>query len=80
MYRCAMRQKLCGGKGAGSSSAAPDTASDAAAEAAADKDFGATRRRPGPLLPTPAGSAPPEALVAAQTWLEKAENAAVSRS
>ena len=78
MYRCAMRQTLCGGKGAGSSSAAPDTASDTAG--VADEDFGATRRRPGPLLPTPAGSAPPEALVAAQTWLEKAENAAVSRS
>ena len=74
-----MRQTLCGVKG-GSASAAPDTASDAAAEAAADEDFGATRRRPGPLLPTPAGSAPPEALVAAQTWLEKAEDAAVSRS
>ena len=69
-----MRQKLRGGKGAGSSSAAPDTASDAAG--VADEDFGATRRRPGPLLPTAA----PAALVAAQTWLEKAENAAVSRS
>eukprot|EP00964_Phaeocystis_antarctica_P151827 scaffold119500_cov33-Phaeocystis_antarctica.AAC.1 len=76
MYRCAMRQKLCGDKGAGSSSAAPDTASDAAA----DEDFGATRRRPGPLLPTPAGSAPPAALIAAQTWLVKAEDAAVSGS
>ena len=70
-----MRQKLSGYKG-GPSSAAPDTASDAAAH----EGFGATRRRPGPLLPTPAGSAPPAALVAAQTWLEKAEDAAVARS
>ena len=66
-----MRQTLCGVKG-GSASAAPDTASDAAD----DEDFGATRRRPGPLLPTAA----PAALVAAQTWLEKAEDAAVSGS
>ena len=48
-----------------------------------DEDFGA-RRRSGPLLPTPAGSAPSAAVIAAQTWLAKAEDAvvdaAVSRS
>ena len=66
-----MRQTLCGGKGGPSSAA-----TEAEAAGADDEDFGATRRRPGPLLPTAA----PAALVAAQTWLEKAEDAAVSRS
>ena len=71
--RCAMRLKLSGSKGGFSA---------AALEAAAEESFG-SRRRPGPLLPTPAAngpSAPPAAIVAAQTWLQKAEDAAVSRS
>ena len=71
-----MRQKLSGGNGVKRDS------STAALEAAAEENFG-WRRRPGPLLPTPAAngpSAPPAAIVAAQTWLQKAEDAAVSRS
>ena len=67
--RCAMRQKLCGGKGV----------SSAPMKAVTDDEFG-SRLRPRPLVPTPEGSAPPAAIVAAQAWLEKAENAVVSGS
>ncbi len=66
--RCNMREKLCGSK---SGSLAPAQA------VLADEEFG-SRRRLGPLLPTPC--APPAAIVAAQAWLENAENAAVSCS
>jgi hypothetical protein len=68
--RCAMRQKLCGRNSRGSL---------APTQAATDEEFG-SRRRQGPLMPTPKGSAPPAAIVTAQAWLEKAENAAVSCS
>ena len=45
----------------------------------AEENFG-LRRRAGPLLPTPAANAPPAAIIAAQKWLEHAEETAVSRS
>ena len=67
--RCAMRQKLCGRR---------DRAL-APTQAVADAEFG-SRRRPGPLMPSPTGGAPPAAIVTAQLWLEKAENDAVSGS
>ena len=67
--RCAMRQKLCGRK---DHALAPTQAVD-------DEEFG-SRRRPGPLMPSPTGGAPPAAIVTAQLWLEKAENDAVSGS
>ena len=67
--RFAMRQKLC----------SKTVGSLAPTQAVADEEFG-SRRRPGPLMPTPKGSAPPAAIVTAQAWLEKAENAAVSCS
>ena len=67
--RFAMRQKLCSRK----------VGSLAPTQAVADEEFG-SRRRPGPLMPTPKGSEPPAAIVTAQAWLEKAENAAVSCS
>ena len=62
--RGAIREKLsCGSKGG---SLAPT-------KAVADVEYG-QRRRPGPLLPSPVGSGPPEAIISAQKWLEKAEN------
>ena len=67
--RCAMRQKLCGRR---DRALAPTQAVD-------DEEFG-SRRRPGPLMPSPTGGAPPAAIVTAQLWLEKAENDAVSGS
>ena len=66
--RRAMRQKLSRVKVA---------ATPAAWEA--KENFG-LRRRAGPLLPTPAANAPPAAIIAAQQWLEHAEEVAVSRS
>ena len=70
--RCAMRQKLCGKR---------DHGALAPKQAVADEEFG-SRRRPGPLVPSPTGApgAPPAAIVTAQVWLEKAENDAVAGS
>ena len=67
--RCAMRQKL---RGRRDRALAPK-------QAVADEEFG-SRRRPGPLMPSPTGRAPPAAIVTAQVWLEKAENDADSGS
>ena len=71
--RCAMRQKLCGKRGHGA--VAPMQ------QSFGDEEFG-SRRRPGPLVPSPTGApgAPPAAIVTAQVWLEKAENDAVAGS
>lgn len=44
-----------------------------------EENFG-LRRRVGPLLLTPAANAPPAAIIAAQKWLEHAEETAVSPS
>ena len=76
--RFAMRQKLCSTK-VGSLAPTQAVADEVQSCGVADEEFG-SRRRPGPLMPTPKGSAPPAAIVTAQAWLEKAENAAVSCS
>ena len=69
--RCAMRQKLCGRR---------DHGALAPTQAVADEEFG-SRRRLGPLMPSPTGAgAPPAAIVTAQVWLEKAENDAIAGS
>jgi len=76
--RFAMRQKLCSRK-VGSLAPTQAVADEVQSCGVADEEFG-SRRRPGPLMPTPKGSEPPAAIVTAQAWLEKAENAAVSCS